>query len=273
MELSIGPDGTGLAISDLHMSFHVERSNTISENTSEFIIYNAKESTRKEISRKENNIIFDYGYEDEDMGTLFIGNVDTAESFQEGPDWITTIVGAAIQSKNSPLTNSYISFSYAEDTLMTQPLNDIATRLGLAVYGLDNAAVNLANGFAYSGSTRGALKECAQRLKAFDVALYIDNNTIVIYNTGSRISRFSPVFLDYNSGLIRLKDITEKNNQESKNPRRIAFDSIIIPKLQPNGLVTIQNTGKLEGTYLIESLVFDGDNFGGENICSVEAIE
>lgn len=274
MELSIGPDGTGLVVSDLDIEFNIDRSNTISENTAEFIIYNAKESTRKEILRKENNIIFDYGYDDESsMGTLFVGNINTSKSRQEGADWITTIISESSQSKDKPLTNNNISFSYAEDTLLSRPLQDIANRLGIAVFGLDNANINLANGFTFAGSTRGALKECQQRLKSHDVALYIDNNTLVIYNIDNRSSRFSPVFLDYDSGLLRLDDITEQDKQSAKNPKRISFESLIIPKLQPNGLIIIQNTNKLEGTYLIEKLNFAGDNFGGENMCTGEAIQ
>lgn len=273
IELSVGSDGTGLLISDLHMEFNIERSNTISENIAEFIIYNARERTRKNILRKGNNIIFKYGYEDESIGTLFIGNITDSKSMQSGSDWVTTITSAAIQSQNTAITNKYVTLSYAEDTLLSKPLEDIANILGLFVYGLDNAAINLENGFTFVGSTRGALKYCEKVLKAHDVALFVDNNTIVIFKIGGRTSRFSPVYLDYNSGLINVDDITEHDNQSKEKPKRISFRSLIIPKLHPNGLIVIPKKNKLEGTYLIEKVNFSGDNFGGSNECNGEAIE
>ena len=109
-------------ISDLHIDFTIDRSNTISENTAGFVVYNAKESTRKEISREGNNIVFKYGYEDEAMGTLFIGNVYTAISHQEGPDWITTITTVAMQAVDKPPTPKYVSISYNAFTLLSQVL-------------------------------------------------------------------------------------------------------------------------------------------------------
>jgi hypothetical protein len=274
VQLSIGANGTGLSISDLDIEFNIQRSNAISENTAEFVIYNAKESTRKEILKIGNNLIFDYGYDDETMGTLFVGNITTAKTQRSGQDWATTITSASIQGKDKPVnTNNDVSLSYAPDTLLSQPLTDIATILGLSKWGFENANINLENGFVFVGSARGALKYCADILKAHDVALYIDNNTLVVYNTGSRTSRFSPVYLDYNSGLIRVDDVTEQDNQTSKNPKRIGFETIIMPKLQPNGLIVIQKTGRLEGTYLIEKVNFVGNNYGGENRCDGEAIE
>ncbi len=272
IELSVGESGTGLLISDLDIEFNIERSITFSENTAEFTIYNAKESTRKEVLKEGNNIIFKSGYEDEGISTLFIGNITEAKSIQEGADWISTISASSIRSSRSPLENTYVTISYAPDALLNRPLRDIATALGLVLIGEDNALINLDNGFTFVGSARAALNYCKEILRVNGVELYIDNTEIVVYNVDNRDSRFSPIYLDYESGLLRVNDITEYKTQTAKIPRRISFESLIIPKMQPNGLINI-NTDKINGLFLIEKLTFEGDNFGGENRCMGEAVE
>jgi hypothetical protein len=272
IELNVLSGGNQLvSIADLHIEFDISRSTTLAENTGSFVIYNAKESTRKNILQKDNYLIFKAGHEDNVLGTIFMGNIDTSISEQSGPDWITNVTTKTVQSQTT-LDNTYVAMSYVEDTLLSRPLQEIAAALGLAVYGLDNANFNLENGFVFVGAARGALDKCIQILEPQNVSLYIDQNELVIYNVGDRTSRFSPVYLDYESGLIRAYEITEDNTQSKEKPKRIGFESLIIPKLTPRGLITIKSD-KINGTFQIDKLNFTGDNFGGDNRAIGEAIE
>jgi len=283
VELSVFTQTQKVDISGLHIEFSIERSIEFAENTAEFTIYNAKESTRKEVLKKGNNISFKFGYADESLdetdevgSTLFAGNISKVTTAQVGPDWITTILAASIQSDQIPLQSTQVKISYSKDVLLSQPLRDIATAMGIVtVTGGTNANINLDNGFTHVGSARSGLKRLRDILKSNNVGLYIDNDQIVVFNKGDRTSRFDPVFLDVESGLLSAEDITDFDNQEDKSQetlKRIGFECIIIPKLQPRGLVTIK-ASQVDGTFLIEKLAFDGDNFGGENLCSGEATE
>lgn len=266
IELSIIGDAI-TQISDLHIEFNIEKSRKFAENIAEFIIYNAKQDTVKKILKKGNSVLFKFGYEDEDKGAIsavFSGNIVKSSSVLSGPDYITTITSA-------PSRDTTIVISYTTDTLLSSVLKQIGTALGLSIIGEENARIKLENGFTYVGSIRGALDYCRKILKANNAAVYIDTE-IRVYKTGNRVSRFEPVFLDYTSGLLNIEDVTEEDNQNKADPKRYAFESIIIPKLQPGGLVTIK-TDKVNGTFLVESLVLSGDNFGGENMCSGEIIE
>lgn len=271
IELTVGADGTGLLISDLHIDFNVERSITFSENSSEFVIYNAKADTRNKILQKDNNLIFKAGYEDEGIGTLFIGNITESKSIQEGPDWKTTIQAAAIRSEKEPLENTTVSISFASKSLLNSIIDEIGTAMGLVVLGSENASVELPNGWTYVGSAKGALGYCNQVLKDNDAALYIDNNSIVIYRTDVISSRFSGLILSYDSGLKSVQEITETTDEKKRKEKRISFNSIMLPKIQPNGLIQIKNT-KNDGTYLVEKIRFFGNNYGGEFDCEGEAI-
>jgi hypothetical protein len=274
IELTVGADGTGLLISDLNVEFNITRSITFEENIAEFIIYNAKEDTRKQVLREGNNLIFKAGYEDEGIGTIFIGNITKSISTLSGPDWITRVESATIQTSKKPLTNNYISLSYSADTPLSQPLQDIASSIGLGLFGIENViGIILENGFTFAGSARNALVTLNKKLKTEERALYADNEELVIYRLDQKTSRFSPILLDYESGLLKIDDITEKDNQTKKNPRRVSIETILIPKLQPLVLAKVKNTSSLDGVYFAEKVITAGDNFGGPFNMTTEAAD
>jgi hypothetical protein len=275
VELSVGAAGTGLLISDLELEFHVTRSIAFEENTAEFVIYNARETTRKETLKEGHNLIFKAGYKDEirdtDFPAIFIGNITKSTSREQEADWISEIQAASIRSSQQPLENTYVTLSYAPGIRLNIVLSEIASALGLAVFGTENAQINLQNGFVFAGSARGALNYCKAILEAEEKSLYIDNVEIVIYNAGQRTSRFSAVYLDYDSGLLSVEEDSEYNNQSPQAPKRIIAETLMIPKLKPNGLVTIRSNN-VNGSFILDKVEFTGDNFGGDFGCRLEAV-
>ena len=272
VELIVESDLSAVTISDLHVDFDVQRSVTFSDNTATFTVYNASEDTRKEILRQGNNLVFKAGYEDEGIGVLFIGNITEAVSRLQGPDWVTEIQASAIRSDSEPLENTNVVLSYAPSTSLASVLRQLGTAMGLVVTGAENANITLPNGWVYVGSTRGALDYCLKILKDNNAALYIDNNTIVIYRTDTTSSTFTAVYLDYDSGLKSVEDITETTDETKRAEKRIGFNSIILPKIQPNGLIQISTPG-LSGIFLVEVVRFSGNNYGGGFDCEGEAVE
>jgi hypothetical protein len=264
-------------MADLEIEWSIERSISFSENSAEFTIFNAKEDTRKKVLKEGNNIVFSYGYEDEnvgsnkELGNIYSGNIKTAASGQTGTDWITTIQATTQMGKNKKIENVYVRLSYGPGTSVISPLKEIANRLELVLIGESNANIKMPNGYTFVGAARSGLKYIKEILRANNAEMYTDNNEIVIYKKSPRTSRFTPVFLDYESGLLNINDITDYDNKDKNNPKRVSIESIIIPKFQPNGIVTIANTGKLEGTYFIEKMTIEGNNFGGDNRIIMEA--
>jgi hypothetical protein len=269
VELSIGSDGTGLLISDLDIDFDVERTVTVGQQSARFTVYNAKEETRREILRRGRNVIFRAGYEDEGIGALFIGSITDAESRKSGGDWITEISASALRGQETALDRVTVSLSYAPKTRLSQPLNDLASALGLAIFGSENARFALPNGFAFAGSARKALDYCEALLRAEGASLYVDNSEIVVYRIGGTVSRFSSLILTYRSGLLSAEDITEA---EESDKRRIRFETILIPKLLPNSVMTVRSP-RVEGNFIVEKVQFQGDNYGGDFRASGEASE
>jgi hypothetical protein len=265
VELKVGTGSNGLLISDLHIEFDITRSNEFEENTADFNVFNAKEDTRKQILKVGNNVVFDAGYKDEGTGTIFIGNITESISKQVGPDWITSIQAATIQTNLKALKNNYITMSFAEDTPIIQPLKKIASAVGLGVYGeLNVSNIILQNGFTHAGSTRSALVNLKNILKSKDIGLYADNQEIVLYNLATKSGRYSTVLLDYQSGLKNISDVTEHDNQGKNKTKRFEVETILIPKIQPQGLLKVSADDPLDGVYFINKVRTFGNNFGGE---------
>jgi len=275
----------GLEISNLDMTFDIKRSNQFSDNVAKFTVFNAEEFTRNEILIKGSNLIFNAGYVDEGVSTIYIGNITEANSYPTSDGWQTDITSMSIRSANQPLAYVTVSLSYNNKVLLSKIIKDLANEIGLVLIGAENANINLPNGWVYAGGLRGALKYCQNILKDNDAALYIDNTQVVVYRTANRDSKFSVLLLDYDSGLKSVKDITETNETDNENTKdkkpktpalppekRIAFDAILIPKMQPNGLIKI-TTPKIDGVFLVENINFKGDNMAGAFDCSGEAVE
>jgi hypothetical protein len=271
INLKIGADGTGLLISDLHIDFRVEKSIFLSENFAEFTVYNAKADTRNKILRQGNNVIFELGYKDEAVSTVFIGNIIESVTSNNNIDYLTKIKAVSAQGSRKSIAKVPVSLSYTTNTLVSVPLKNIAAFLGLVVHGAQNANVRMVNGWTYVGGANGALRYLQDILKNQNIGLYIDSDEIVVYKVGEA-SRFNTVFLTYTGGLLSIKDITKpeepkqnagKTKKNVSPPRKtVAFESIIIPQLQVDSPITFK-TDELSGTFITQKLVFVGNNYGG----------
>lgn len=265
-EMSIGTNGTGLLISELDIDFNITRSRAFSENTAEFVIFNAKEETRQYVVQKNNNLIFKAGYEDEGPPqSIFIGNIIKGLSVRKEPNWETTINAATAMSISQALETLHVSLSYTNNVPLSKPILDIAAAYGLNVLGLENITeIQLDNGFVFAGTARMALKYCYWILQVNQIGMYMDNSEIVLYRLDNKDSKFGSVYLDFKSGLLSAKDITEYNPQlPAPQFKRIEFECLLIPQLRPNGLIQLVHP-LIKGVFSIDKLNFIGNNYGGD---------
>jgi len=276
--------GSGVLISDLHIEFEVERSLTLAENTAKFLIYNAKAETREKLLFEGNSLIFKAGYLDEGMSTIFAGLIWTASTSKDGPDYKTEITAVNRQSSKQSLKSVTISATYNKGTFISKVLQDIGATLGLVVNGLPNAQIPLPNGGTFVGSINNALRYVQDILANYDLAIRIDNDEMLIYKVGEA-SHYTVVYLNPESGLLSVKDITQppkaeevKKKKKAKvtykiaGRKRLAFKSLLNPKLQVNAPVTFQ-TDRYSGTYIVEKLKYKGNNFGGDFFVEGEVAE
>lgn len=258
IKLSVGSNATGLLISGLDMDFRIEKSTDLANNTAEFTIYNANETTRKNVLKKGNNTLFDLGYEDEAIASMFAGNITQSVSTKTGNTWITNVKASSILSKDKPLETITVSLSYNPGSLLSSPLRILGSLSGLLISGIENIkSLTLPNGWVYAGTFGGALRYIKAILDTNKIGMYIDNNEIVIYNIGTA-SRYKTVLLSYTGGLTSIKDITKADEKV----KRVSFTSLIIPQIRVNGLISVINTDTNDGSYIVDKFIAEGANYG-----------
>lgn len=272
VELDVGEGGVGLEVSGLDVEFKVRRSVTLGENVARFRIYNAQSQTRKDILKVGNTLVFKAGYEDEGIGTIFVGQITQATSAKRSGDWMTDVQATSLRGQDKSLEYVTLSLSYGAGTKVVSPLRDVAAALGLTVFGSDQAQVSMANGFVYAGSARGALTQIEKVLRPLGRGLYVDNASVVVYDLGQQASGvFGSSLLGYDTGLLEAEDVTDAQDREGGR-RRVRWRSILVPKIAPSGLITIDTLG-LSGTFIVQQVEHLGDNFGGDFNSEGEALE
>lgn len=287
VEITIGKapnSSSALIVSSLDVSFKVERTILFEPSTAEVIIYNAKEETRKIIGLEGNSIIIKAGYEGKAQGVIFSGVVSKAVSTHPGPDWVTTISATNSRAVGEALAALTVEMSYARGTAVDVIVRDLADRLGMIAIGLENLkGVQTTGNFTFSGNVRGALRYVRQILAANQKGFFADNNEFVCFNMGTA-SEFTATYLDYESGLLSVKQVvTAKEQADAINARRkkrkvdvaqlrkrVEFTCLLLPQVRPNSLVALKSN-EVNGTYLVEKLTYTGDNMGKDWTIEAEA--
>jgi hypothetical protein len=281
IELDVGQNNnTGIRISALNITFETERSVDFESNFGKFQIFNAKKETRDKMLIRGNNIVLRCGYEDENnLAIVFFGFIVESNSKKEGTEWITEIVARDFGSNRNNIDIIKVSLSYNAKTILSTVVSDIANIMEVPVIGTENISnIFLNNGFVFVGSVRNALRKVNKIAGINRIGIYFDQSEMVIYRKGTADTRFGVVSISPRSGLIGEveednDDIEEKDvSQQQQVRKKIIFSSLLNPKLKPNSVVNIVSS-KVTGAFIVEKVRHQGDNFGGDFISQVEAIE
>ena len=275
LTVKVGFENEGVLISDLNIDFKIERSIDFSANSCSLKIYNPSDETKEEFLKKGASVVVSAGYEDEGSGVIYVGQITKSAAYKEGANKVVELTAGSIQDANRDLAYVTVSLSYKRDISVATPLKDIATAIGLTTYGFDTAKnITLSNGFSFAGSAKAALSVCKDILIANGLDLFIDNTTILVFERLTADSRFSTVYLTPSNGLIGTAKLTDSNkagDPEEEFPTRVSFKALLNPQINPNGIVVIDES-TVNGTFIMEKVLFEGNNYGGEFTVSGEGV-
>lgn len=205
-EILIGIDPTDpsacVDITGLDFKCRVTRGNAMKDNLCDLTIYNAAESTRNRIMTEGSSVIVKAGYEDEGVGTIFVGQVVQASPQHIGPDWEIKISAACVRQADFSFGTITCAFSFRPGTRLNVVLAEIAQLLGIGFLGDANADIPLPGGYACVGTIKTALDYANAILKSHGRGLHIDLAALVCFRVGNAISEFESVYLDMDSGLL-----------------------------------------------------------------------
>lgn len=292
VELIVAPDGStlGTIISDLFLTFEIERTCMIEKNIAKFKIYNASEQTRKKILIENSSMRFSAGYQDENNFSLIFGGVivDTF-SHKDGENWVTELIaldfGTAI---GQGITSQTVNISFREGTLLTAVVNEVVNTLmfnpvngslsPFVINGIENiSGIKLNNGFKYTGSVSGVLKKISEICLAQNpsIGVFVDNananGDIFFYKIGVENTTFGVVNLTPKTGMIigATEHLDKKNQATYSENDKIETTSLLNPKLRPRTIVNVNGFG-VQGVYAVRKVVHIGDNFGGDFFSKLE---
>ena len=290
LEIAVGPqprkmdEKTAVLISDLECKFTVKRTMLFEDGSAEVVVFNLSESSRNRISVPGQFMSIRVGYESSGLGTLFNGQVSKVTHSHTGPDWITTIRGVCGRPMLDRLQASVVAVSYVAGTSLAQVAFDLAQGLGMTVFGQENIKdILLRNGYHYSGRVSAQYAWLRNEVSARQIAVYIDDQQMVFYKTGSR-SNLIIMNLTPSSGLLSVKPtmsaaeqalaINGKSKKFSVKPEelrdRYQIKTLLLWQLVPNAMIRVSSE-TIRGHFIVEQLEAKGDNMGGEWSSTVEA--
>lgn len=290
VELTIGQEGgKGVTITDLRISFSIEKGATKNPNKCTCRIYNMSKATRELVQVVGNVLILKAGYR-QDIGaqTIFTGTITRYLTVKEGPDLVTEL---EMMDGLLEFRDAKVSVSFAPGVQAADVLRNVAGKFNLPVRTLPEnlAPIQYPDGFAFVGRVREAMDKVCEYM---GLEWSIQNREVQILQKGG-VFKQKAILLSSDTGMVgspeqEAKTMTDKaaakegitktqngvqttykldkdgNKQERLRVLGYRVKSLLQPTLQPGGYVQVKSIGIDGGFFRIERLVHSGGNYDSE---------
>lgn len=261
------PTETNKSLAGLRTSFEIKKTLSTAENQGTIKIYNINNDTWGLIKgyNETYKVYLVIGYENDTHG-IFVGDIEKASRYREGPNWICEIKA---KDGQNILQETYINKSYKEDTdikdilvdLLDKGKNILKEQTKNAISWLkDNLerGKKVQQGLSISGNL---LENINKLLKPYDASLSIQDDKIQILYDDSN-NKGTCYIISPDSGLI--------NSPVSKN-EGIELKCLIIPMLKPGDLIKVESR-EYNDYFKIENIDIKGDTHTNLWECDIEAV-
>lgn len=211
-------DQTGYLVEGLDYTFDVAQSTEYWKNAATFTIFNPNEQTLQEIMTAGCSVIFRAGYSDEDIGTIFVGQVAMAYPEDDDPETTKLVVVCKSQrGANFPLQRTYISAVVDAGKTYYDVVKLIADYVSITLTCAEPLKnYRLEAPYIINGNVRDALEDFKKRkIRKLGTTLIISNSELVYFDKNKPY--FSAVYLNYNTGLISAKQVRDETYQSSED--------------------------------------------------------
>lgn len=265
-------NATNVAIvTQLNISFEVEKKFDASPNTCEITVYNLSEDTvgYLETNTKQKPFIkLEAGYSDEGMKTIFLGNVEVVSETFEGEDRVTKIY---CTDGGEELKNALVSLYYPKGTSYDAMVDDIAKSIGLPKGDI------IPFGSPYITKQPvylvGKAAEALKRLSENAGALFtIQDLALTIVPEDKPVQR-QCAFISPETGLIGSPSFVDESQSEKAAPdgsKGITFKCLLNGAIVPNEVVELESN-KYKGQYKVTKVKHLGEYEGDSWYTEVEA--
>jgi len=258
---------TATIVSGLRITFKVVKTRDKSLNSARIEIYNLSENTRNLLSAPKAKIILNAGYLEDEVSTVFKGDIVRAYTLKRPPEVVTVI--DALDGRTASLTK--LSVGYPAGTSAKTILNDVARISGLTSANLPDNNRTHANGFSFTGLARDVLTKCA---KLLGVDWSIQNDTLkcvpVNQSDNSRVQ-----VLSVDTGLIespvKIGNIDPTKQSTSIDGWKVTH--LLLPSVEPGNKIVIKSQSLSSEVYSVATIEHNGDNFGDDWSSTLEVQE
>lgn len=275
-QLIIGKIGSqGKLIEGLRFSFDIEMTDARETNKGSINIYNLSEETIGLLEEKNTSVILKVGYDDDELSTVFIGNVVEFEDEFNSPDVITKI---KCSDGYIALTSRIISLSFAPESTTQQIVKKIVSELNLTK-GDYSKIPNLVykQGFSFVGAPGTALDIILERT---GWEWIIVNNVLIISEQNKSNNETIMQYLSPGTGLLdkpkRFKNKPHKSKKTKIKKNKLLdgwkIKSLLIPSIQPKSLISVSSE-ELDGIFLVKAVKFTGDTHGKAWFAEIDAVQ
>ncbi|NHN33549.1 phage protein [Paenibacillus agricola] len=271
-----GPDGTALDVSQLRCTFRIQKTALQPPNFCEIVLYNLEPNTENAIIKEGNRIIVEAGYEGDQYGVIFDG--DIIQPIRDKEDAVTYRLTLVSLDGDRFMNQGFVGFSVLKGQSSRALIEKIASeakvpvQLGSISDGFDKT--ELSRGKVVFGLAKDYLRQLAQTQ---DATFYMEDGKVNIVKVTDppvgEIIELSPT-----SGLI---------GQPVQNDQGITFKCLLNPRIKIFQFVRIDNsliraqtfqTGQIirnldaEGLYRVIGITYTGDTRGDAWECECETV-
>lgn len=252
-------------ITDLRVTFTVEKSIEHDPNTCQLSIFNLAERTRMQLQRKPVHVRVEVAY-DGQFSRLFDGDLQWAESNLDGVDWETRIqLGDGLRAYK----HGRISKAYRGGATVKQLITDTAASMGLTIPTTTAQAQALSRQFANGVTLSGpAYREMTRLLKPLGKEWSIQDGRLQILGDGETRA----------DEIIRVSEDTGMKGSPSfgsppdkKKPPILRVLTLCRPEITPGGRILVESK-VVAGLFRVERLRHNGDTHGPVWDTEIEAI-
>lgn len=253
-----------IIITDLRVTFTIEKTISKEPDTANIAIYNLSERTRSEFQKHPLWMRLDVGY-DGVLKRLFSGDIRLAQSRRERPNWVTELQCGDGERAIKFARNTR---SYKAGTDVKTVLGDLASSMGMKIpTSISDArefADQFVNGVTLSGPSQDQMTDM---LKRYGMDWNVQDNQLQILrdsDTAGRAYLISP-----DNGMIETPTMSAPS--KPGEPPRLVLDCLVYPELKPGALLQVRSE-TVNGYHKITKVTHTGDTHGEPWTTNVEAI-
>jgi len=253
-----------IKISDLRVTFRVEKSLQKEPNTAEVEIFNLNANSRALTQSKPIAFRLEAGY-DGDAQLLFVGDVNWSNSRCQGADWVTKLqCGDGSRAYNYATINK----SYRAGTSSLEVMRDVAGSMGLKIPSNASEAVELTKQFVSGKTAFGSSSLEFDRLaKSAGHSWSVQNGKLQMLKGDNVVSR-QQFTISEDTGMIGSPEYGAPKS--AKEPPVLTVRMLLHPGIVPGSRARIQSRD-VNGDFRIEKVSHSGDTHGQEWTTTIEA--